>query len=65
MMSCFLDRARLSSPAEAVISNSSSMGFCFSSDRFIGWFYIAKGFWGVTFKVMKLMGVFLSRIWRK
>jgi len=41
------------------------MGFCFSSDRFIGWFYIAKGFWGVTFKVMKLMGIVLSRIWRK
>ncbi len=47
-MSCFLERARLSKPAEAVISSSSSMGFCFNSDKFIGWFYIAIGLMGFS-----------------
>ena len=28
--------------------NSSSIGFCFNSDRFIGWFYIAIGLRGFS-----------------
>ena len=60
-MSCFLERARLSSPAEAVISNSSSMGFCFNSDRFIRWFYIAIGLKGFElFELVKFDWVFLK-----